>query len=546
MRNMSFTYRIFVLLLVGLYLPVFSFAQLNYPSEQVVLLTDRFVYISGESIQFSGNLSISQNESTLSEVVYVELILPNGQKISQAKLKPKLNKFEGELSVSPDVLSGYYFLRAYSKWMRNGDVSDYAYVRLKVINPFTDELMFVNDSLIDSSAELINKIDDSATLSLDKVSYNPGEQILMPFDSTRLGLSKTSLSIIPAISSASNNQLSNGRTVAYTELKFYPETKGITLSGKVIRVSDQTKVPYHKVNIHLENEKDFIAVLSDSVGDFNIALPHRYGRIELFAIAASLENEEVEILIDQDFCSRKIDLKVPEFTVNDSEKEALLKMVNTYQLKRLYQNTDSLNENLQTYQAFYGDPYKSVDFDSYVALDSLSQYFTDLPSWVKVKVEKGKRKIVLYGPQASLQLYEPLIMIDWIPVDDVEHILALDPRRINNFEVIITPYIHGGITYGGILNIFSRKNDFAGMNFPESAEYINYDFYNFPRNKIQDTDQYNSFDNTILWIADLSTVANQNTISTEAPLLKGEYVVLLQSIDENGNIAIEEKSFSVE
>ena len=63
-----------------------------------------------------------------------------------------------------------------------------------------------------------------------------------------------------------------------------------------------------------------------------------------------------------------------------------------------------------------------VVFDDFVELDSMSQYFTDLPSWVKVKRENGRRKLVLAGPEAELTFSDPIVLIDWVPIDDFENV----------------------------------------------------------------------------------------------------------------------------
>jgi len=540
-------YRLLIFILCGFGLPHILPGQKLYPAETVDLFSDRSVYFAGENVFYAGILNTEISQNRLIEVVYVELIAPNGQKISHAKLKLSEKRFNGILTVPGDVLSGYYFLRAYTKWMRNGIPSDYAYVRLKIINYLTDELLEVNDSLIDFSLIEKTGLDDfKPWFNLDKEKYHPGEKLFIVGDSSSISAFSTiSLSIIPTIAKPFEKISSSNKSSGYSQLSYYPETRGLTISGKVVSKQNHIPLPYHKVNLHFGREKDFISVLSDTSGNFFIALPERYGNQEVFVIASSSDSTEVEVLIDQDFCNKKVKLKVPQFSINKQDNLQLLQMAQFAQLRDVYQIPDSSKSDLMPTIPFYGSPYKTIDFDEFVPMDSLAQYITDISSWVKVKGSKGNRKLYLSGPQPDLLYYEPLILIDWIPVDDAERILAINTARIKKFEVVINPYFHGGIIYGGILSIISRKNDFAGIDFPTSGMYINFDFFSpLYLNKMVKTDV--PFKNTFAWIPDLKPKTLNQPLEFIAPQLKGEYLILLQAIDKHGVKSSNYKIFTVE
>jgi len=428
--------------------------------------------------------------------------------------------------------------------MRNGSPNDYANILLKVINPYTDEVLLVNDLQLDTSIVIIDNTVNA--LSIEKNTYKPREQIQFEIDRSILENDiKTSISIVSAISAPFEKRNATKNDKTYNKVDFYPETRGISLSGQVISAKDRSLLPYHKVNIHLEKETDFISVLSDSSGRFHIALPERYGSIELILIAATLLNDEVEILVDQDFCNKEVSFKSPFFKVGEDEKNQLLKMAQTIQLNRLYEQNDSLVVDSINRRPFYGNRFKTINFDSFVKLDSLAQYFSDLPSWVKVRDAKGQRKILINGLNSDLHLYDPLILIDWVPVDDVERILDIDPARINEFDVVITPYIHGGITYGGILSIFTRKSDFGGMEFPKSAMYINYGFYDLSQKSNSTIQNNNSFNNTSTWITNTVKDPDLSSVNILAPSVEGKYIILLQSLNENGIFSTEWIEFEV-
>lgn len=534
-------YLIVFLLFSGLFHPVFLCGQDLYPAEKIHLMTDRSLYLSGENILFSGLLTSLDNKESLSEVAYVEIITASGQKINQGKFKVKDNKFEGLLIIPQDVLSGYYYLRAYSKWMRNGPVDDYTYVLLKLVNPTSEELIEVKDSLIDKSLSIQEASMNDSAFQLNKKQYQPGEEIRIDKKvNDPIQFTKACVSLIPAISKTNVNSIAPSTLNSYDSISYYPETRGLTISGKVM--SNGHLLPYQKVNIHLKDEENFISVLSDSSGHFYMALPDRYGNNELFVISASGNGENNDILIDQDYCTRKIELKVPPFSISNEEKEQILLMAQLFQLEEIFEQKDSMTIPSYWKSAFYGRAYKTIDFDAFVELDSLSQYFTDLPSWVNVKKEKGRRKLSVSGTESELSFIAPLILIDWVPVDDVEKLLKVDPRRIKKFDVIIKPYVHGGIVYGGIIALFSRNSDFAGFVFPESAMYINYNFYNLPGTS-KNTNL--PFHNTDYWLSDLPNENVLEALEFNAPAIPGNYILELQMINEKGEKIIFQNHFVV-
>lgn len=512
--------------------------QKLYPAENAFLWTDRAIYVSGEIIQFGGQVNLEATNEEWSQVVYVELITPTGQKINQSKWELKKHIFTGLITIPEDVLSGYYFLRAYTKYMRNGSPENYAYVRLKLVNPRTDELLPLTDSLIDQSSNT-NYI-QAESIHIEKDNYHSGETINLSKEEIS-NFTNASLSIIPSISQAQIPIPTKSKLAGYFNLEFYPETRGPSISGLVSDKISHKPLPFHLVNIHILGEKDFIGVLSDTSGRFHLALPERKGIRELFLIGASKDDTRVEIQIDHDYCNHEILLKVPAFSIDDSEKESILQMAQNQQLLEAFMQNDSLISIPRKYQAFYGEAFKIIDFDFYVPLDSLEQYFTDIPSWVMVKKKRGKRKLSLVGTQGELKFYEPLVMVDWVPVDDIDRIMEIDPTRVKQIDILNQSYWHGDILYGGIVNVLTRKTDFGGNHFPESGMYLNYTFYS-----ISDTISSSDlpFKNTFSWIPNLQNFTNEDLL-LKAPQFPGKYFLNIQGVNSHGDAILKGVEFEV-
>ena len=94
--------------------------------ERVFLHFDNSAYYLGETMWFKAYVSFGENNrpSTLSKVLYVELVAPEGYVVETKKYKiGDDGSCHGEFELNPLLLSGYYEVRAYTRYMLNWDKS---------------------------------------------------------------------------------------------------------------------------------------------------------------------------------------------------------------------------------------------------------------------------------------------------------------------------------------------------------------------------------------------------------------------------------------
>lgn len=104
----------------------FSYAQIGaqtvndnflQPKEFVYMHFDNDDYLIGEDIFF--NAYIINSAATKSEVLYTELLSPNGDIIEKKKYKIKNGCCEGYFALKKEYRTGYYEVRAYTRYMLN-------------------------------------------------------------------------------------------------------------------------------------------------------------------------------------------------------------------------------------------------------------------------------------------------------------------------------------------------------------------------------------------------------------------------------------------
>ena len=93
-----------------------------FPQERVYLHFDNTAYYLGETMWFKAYTTsgLADNEKPISKVLYVELCAPEGYVVETKKYKLDDDGCcHGEFDLKPSLLSGYYEVRAYTRYMLN-------------------------------------------------------------------------------------------------------------------------------------------------------------------------------------------------------------------------------------------------------------------------------------------------------------------------------------------------------------------------------------------------------------------------------------------
>ncbi len=177
--------------------------------------------------------------------------------------------------------------------------------------------------------------------------------------------------------------------------------------------------------------------------------------------------------------------------------------------------------------------------DKYIQLPSLKEYFSEISQEVKVRDRKGKPYFKFFGSAAGMIINDPLVLVDWVVINDIDRVLAISPQKILRIETVNKPYIKGDLTYGGIISIISRDGDFAGIDLPVSGIFVKYDFFAPVCSPESAVKQEHTPDarNTLFWLPYLDIKENSSTgiefMTGDTP---GKYVIEVRGMTSDGHI----------
>lgn len=531
------------------------------PGESVALFSDRDLYIAGETILFSAFLIDREEaiDALRSSVIYCELITPWGSMITGNKFLIENSQAEGPLNIPSDLITGIYYLRAYTRSMRNYGPYSYSYIKVKIVNPYRNEVQeAAPDSRMTESPSDTFRVKDSGSLIhifTDKQGYRQRDTIDMLIEadpSFRSSLKGLTLAVVPEASVSAGMIRVTGSDIVDSGHYHITESRGISVTGKLTDTLTGRSLPYTRVSLSIMGKgKDFMAVQTDTAGRFFFLLPDYTGHRDIFLCAEKAAGPGVSVLIDNDFCTAPVMIPSGNPELSPPERQVAYKMAVNLQLASFF-SADTLIHATDDHgeeRAFYGTPDDILYIDDYIELPTLEEYLNGLPTLVRVRKSRGQKYFKVLGTQAGINNFDPLVLVDMVAVDDPERILAISPSNISRIEVVNEMYLKGDETFGGIISIISRQGDFAGIDLPESGVFINYAFLSEKGHlippapsepKIPDTRA------TLFWDPDLRFGEDGSArIKLTASDLTGRYIIRLFGISREGETILHDADFEV-
>ena len=528
--------------------------------EGLALLTDRGHYISGESIHYRAFYREPDGQALWSRILYVELILPNGTSLVQGKVLLNNSGAMGTLAIPEGLSSGTYYLKAYTRWMRNCGPEAYTFTSIRIYDPFNNEVLPVDSTGWEPkpAAELLNQSGGQAPglleLRVVRDTYHSRELAELELTWNFSDPVDLTMSVVRAGLQSGQTYLRPGCPVnLQNKSGVLPESKGLSMTGQAVSSSDGSPVPYATIYVTvLDAEKDFFCNYSDSSGRFYFSFPEYMGERDLFVSTYHAKGEELELLIDRDFSQDVLKLPSYGLEMDDSLAAVITEMSVNAQISQQYYPRKLMVPEVDKSEDlfFYGNPTSTIYFDDFIRLPNLEEYFVEVIPQVAVRKNKGVRRLVLLGAHPDLTIYPPLLMIDGVAIFDVEAVLAVSPRLIQRVEIVNAPYIRGNVTFGGIISLISRENDLGYIDLPSSGLLVNYRMLDVPWTDSNmdgvDDPRLPDVRNTIYWNPKLQLNPGQSQkISFRTSDLKGDYEILIRGWDASGSFLEKRTGFTV-
>jgi hypothetical protein len=329
----------------------------------------------------------------------------------------------------------------------------------------------------------------------------------------------------------------------------YPlEFNGAIITGKVVdartgnpatqRIQGYLSVPGTRTQ--------FTSATCDEGGRIHFELKDFYGAPEVIA-QTNPEDSGYRIDIGNAFSEKYTEAPLPlfQFPRPDSglltDKSVATQVLNRYGGERLKHFI--LAPDADT-DAFYHKPDYSYLLDDYTRFTTMEEVMREYVVLMQVRRQQGHFHLPLLD-LGNKQFFatDPLILLDGVPVFNIDSLMILDPLKLRRLETVHQRYFMGSVNFSGIMSWTSYKGDLAGYLLDPRATVVDYEGLQMERQFYAPTyatdDQAAShlpdFRNVLFWAPMLPTDGQgRGALSFYSSDLPGKYVVVVEGLSADG------------
>lgn len=485
---------------------VFLYAQNKNASaaytEQVTVHVNNDFLITGETLYFSIHcFNAEKRYSTLSKLVYVELIGENEKPFLQAKVPLVEGRGGGDFFLPSTLPSGNYTLIAYTKWMRNFPAANFFQRKIVIINPYlkpvSSELPRGPEKTITPYRSASRKTGNETHqlhLGFDKKTYSQRQKVVVVIknnDQTRgcrISLNVHHYDKNRMLSSVSESDSINGyrNSVGGSQTKeematYLPDLRGETIGGNVKESDSDRPVANTAIYLSAPGSSFFQMARTDSSGRFYFSVKNIQAQNGIkFQIDRLPGAVPVEVIPDDEFVNDYRNFKPLSLSV-DTTLRKQIEQRNIYsQIENAYffKKTDSISHLVQ--EPFFGKPDKVYKLDDFTRFPAMEDIFREYMYEVVVIKRDGKfmlRLINTNSKNGSRFSNTPLMLVDGIRVMDTEILMNYNPALIKKVSLITRSYVYGGILFDGILSIDTYGGSAQDLPIPSiQQEYTSWQY----------------------------------------------------------------------
>ncbi len=194
--------------------------------------------------------------------------------------------------------------------------------------------------------------------------------------------------------------------------------------------------------------------------------------------------------------------------------------------------------------AFYGRPDEQYLLDDYTRFPVLEEVMREYVPGVLVRKRRDGFHFLVVDKRNQLTMRDnPMVLLDGVPLFDINKIMAFNPLKIRKLDVVDGHYFHGPLTYDGVVSYTTYKGDLGGFPLPPQALLEEYEGVQGEREffapRYETAQQQQSrlpdFRNLLYWQPEVALAAGQpRTLTFYTSDQLGRYLVVAQGLAPDG------------
>jgi hypothetical protein len=332
--------------------------------------------------------------------------------------------------------------------------------------------------------------------------------------------------------------------------EFIADYVGHHKPGKVGQ--SQTGAPAADVTVYFSAPGKPIALAgarSNAKGLVQFEMKDFYGAKDIILQTNNQRDSTYKLELLNPFSEQSSGLRLPEFDLSQSFKDQILSRSVDMQAQNAYFQEKNNRFRLPKIDSvpFYGEASEKYMLETYTRFIVMEEVLREYVPGVAVRIRKGGfHLMVLDEPHRLFFPESPLILMDGIPVFDINKFMAFSPLKIKTLDVVTNRYVLGPLVFEGIINCTTYKGDLAGYPLDPRALVLEYEGLQLQREFYApryDTPQQTQsrlpdFRNLLYWSPDAQTNdQGKHSFDFYTSDQEGKYAVVVQGITAGGQAA---------
>ncbi|TGD79407.1 hypothetical protein [Hymenobacter wooponensis] len=329
---------------------------------------------------------------------------------------------------------------------------------------------------------------------------------------------------------------------------YSPELNGLAILGRITQIGTGNPVPGIMAYLASPSRKiDLYNSVSNADGMVQFEPSGLYSTNDLIVQTNTEKDSIYQIELLNPFSLQYPKAPLVPFTFSERNQQDILNRSLEMQTQNAYfgkQQSLYRRPPLTDSIAFYGKPDEKYMLDDYTRFKVLEEVMREYVPGVQVRIRKdGFHFMVMDHINKSIFQENPLVLLDGVPVFNINKIMAMDPLKIQKLEVMTSNYFQGAARYNGIVSYSTYKGDLAGFELNPRALIQEYEGLQYQREFYSPS--YASAEekqrrlpdmrNLLYWNPEVNTTsAGPTTLEFYTSDQPGTYVVVVQGLSADG------------
>lgn len=544
-------------------------ANKEYPAEELTVHLSQRCLFPGEVLWFKIYCtSPFYPKSELSSVAYIELVNSSNAALIRKKIVLNKGTGNGEFIIPEDIQTGIYYIMAYTSWMKNFGEACFFKTYISLINP-GEKFDYMQKDSTAPKVRVDNKQQKKDTVGTriitNRSQYATRQKVEVKLETWKSqgNFSKSNYSIAifrkePDLLAGDDFQNQSRIPVQPQKIEYLPDYKGMWLAGNI---TDGSGSPITNETVVLSFPgpgTDFRNATTDDEGDFHFLLKPKNGEKD---VVFTLPRSDLNLTLDETFWNGfRYPLTNNRLKINDQTIAFLKEKYSHFQLQKKFgQQHFTLKNSPEVIQnsdwCFYSNPIQILEINEYIKLDSLTEYFWELIPSTRFIQRKGKYTISITNPETFKPYKEtPGVFVDGVLYSDYDKIASIPVEEVRQIVILDKIYYYMDFTFGGIIDIHTKKNDFNSVQVLPNMVRIIYPLGTIPKTEYitidySESEKQNNIPDLrylLCWNSDIATNnTGEATFEFYTGDIEGEYIISVVGITYNGKIIRSEKEIEV-